>query len=1092
MNTLEMPQPSDLYLLNRQDINSGGTTPQELLNKLGFLEGEKSEGEKSEGEKPQPEEKFSEPFARKNEDRGLFQKTMELLDFLSGPLQAPSDAVLAPFAGNYKSETFAGQTREALSFSKEAFLRKLLPEFGEGDKAYGRQIAERIIPNGPASVKQSLGITLDVISDPSLSLGLPFLKVAQKGLKIAESQQRTLGSGPSFKGIFQEGLHEIFLYGKGVDPTDLGNLGKIAKKADQGDPKAIQELNDQIDANRKTLDAISDTDDADVVSQLSKADQVLGKATDPPFELVSPGREGAKVLIGETLDSNVSARELKLNFSRLNTSEEVEKVFKNLYTVFKNDFDKIAGGQSNSVTQAKAQKEQLTDLLARRVSEFTPSESYALRQILVSSGNQLVKLAKIASSVNSTKLDLVVFDRALSIHKMIQGKAIGVSAHAGRLLQSYNLVAKTGRGRLNEINDLITGMGETNSYKKRVLVELIQAAGRPEVVNQIIEKNIWEKTSDVMFEIFANSILSGPITHSVNITSNAFTAALSPSQTLLQGMSATSRGDFLNAKKNYYESFAKMQGVLQSIGDGVRFATSKDFRNNFKIPEELTQMHELAKQKISPAITSQNLGASGTLGAAIDFLGNMIRIPGNVLMSEDKVFKYLHYRMETNSQAMSAAFQSKQGEEKSKLIYNALRNNPDVDTSSKAIDLANYYTFTQKLGSRGTAVHKGILAIPGGRYLIPFFRTPTNIVKMGLRNTIFGNAAFDLKSVGQLTPEGDLARAKIATGTLLSGTIVASLGDNITGAVDKSTPSGRFAAEQGKPPYSIRVGETWVSYERLEPLRSIIGMYVNYREAISNIWLTDKETGEENPTYNDLFSTVITPGIQTVGDNYMLKTFGHVTYMLDGINSGNPEYAANQVRRTFSSMTVPAFLRQINTTYVDNTFRKADSYIDMVRAGIPGLSRSLPPRRTLWGDEQHVPSALGIDILSPIKTASVKYDKVDEEIIRVQASVPGEITEITPPGTGVTLKLTPRQTEKATFIRGKGPEGISLKSVVASVISSPQYTYMPDEIKKGRIEYLFNKATEHAKGYLLANDLELQYQLEKKIEARKQTLGRGL
>jgi len=557
---------------------------------------------------------------------------------------------------------------------------------------------------------------------------------------------------------------------------------------------------------------------------------------------------------------------------------------------------------------------------------------------------------------------------------------------------------------------------------------------------------------------------------------------MSPTESFLKGMSATARGEFKLAQQEVGSSLAKVSGILEGVKDATRLIVKKGNLNAIGAPEELAQMHELAKQKMRPAISSENLGVQGKLGQFVDGMGSLIRIPGNALVEGDKAFKLINYRMSVSSQSYVKGSAAAGSSADKRMAMNALRNNPDEHMAARAIEEANFYTFTNELGDLGNKTHELIQKTPL-IYMIPFFKTPTNIVKMGVRYGPWGNLVKDLKPALMGTgAERDAARAKIAMGTFIPGAMMMSLGDNISGRIDESTPAGRFKAEKGVPPYSIKVGDKWLSYEKLEPMRSILGLVVNYRDAIQSFESIDPATGEENPMVNELFAAIATPFIQTVGDNYMLSVIGHINYMIDGATSGNPEYFGKQMQKMAASATVPNFIRQFNSALVDTTFREADNYIEMVKQGIPGYSKSLPARRNLWGEEQHTLEGLGPDIISPIKSSYRDPDSLEEELIRLEVTLPKTPKALS--FKGQEYDLSPQQGEQFAILRGQGvgDSPVSLKEILFTYLDDPGYTELPDDQKKEYYQFYINKATDLTKKFMIASDPQLQQAISERME----------
>lgn len=1094
MNTLQSSKPLDLYEEQRRDVEIDGDG--DLNTILDQLRADVSGGApaqtdpaispadvvQAQAPPPGADNPPSPEFGVEQEKEGFMAKTLEFVEWASSPLVAFADAGLAPIAHDYESESTVGKVGEAFKVSGEAFISRLLPKYGEEHELYGSTIVEKVMPNAPDSVKAFAATSLEIVADPSIALGLGSAKVIQKGLKAGATTK-----GP-FKGIWQEGIHEVLTVGKGKDVTDidLGEIGRLAELADAGDARAVAKLTEVLDGNEVILDSVAKADDADVRGRMKNIRTALGNEKGDLFDAKLKDTPDPDALIKRSLDGNTTTHAININLARLNSETDVDTLIKNMADFYEGQFTKAAGKQANSETEALAQAANLSDLLGRPATQFAPHEAYALRQMLVSSGEQLYALANKADA-SKDPLDLLAFRKGVVVHQAIQAKATGVAAEAGRLLQQYNMIGKSNRQTIRQVGEAIVAAGDDPTYNT-LLRKMVKSTDDPVAISKILGKSAYRKGADALYEVYVNAILSGPATHGVNIVSNMLMVGMRPTEKFLQGMSAAARADFQQARTNGAEAIAMLHGITQGIGDGFRLIVGKESVQSLGLPEDVVRMHELSLTQSKKAISSEALGAQGKLGVAVDAIGSLIRLPGAALLKEDVVFKNIHNRIEVNSAAARKAMSAGVDANTTRSIYNAMRSNPDEHVRKTAKDMMEYYTFTNKLGETGTAFHNWVKKVPSGQVFIPFFRTPMNIVKMGVRHSILGNVFKDLGNIAAKGAKGDIARAKVAMGTLAPVVIMSMIDDNITGAVDESTPSGRFKAENGHPPYSIRVGDTWISYERLEPIRTILGLYVNAKDALDNIQRVDPETGEDTELYKEVFTATIAPLIKTLGDNYMMPTVGTIINMLNGVASGNPDYAWKQFNRmATSAIPYSNFMRQTNQAIFDPVYRDSETIIEQAKALIPGLSQGLPARKTIWGDDKFVVDGHNMLAMSPIRTAGAEMDELDLELVNLEVSIPGQVENFV--FNGVPLDLNIWQQERLSVIRGKGVEGgPTLKEVMRTVYEDPAFQALPPEIRKERYEWIFGNATEQAKQYLMSEDPTLQMQYNNRLQARQLSL----
>lgn len=112
------------------------------------------------------------------------------------------------------------------------------------------------------------------------------------------------------------------------------------------------------------------------------------------------------------------------------------------------------------------------------------------------------------------------------------------------------------------------------------------------------------------------------------------------------------------------------------------------------------------------------------------------------------------------------------------------------------------------------------------KIMFPFVKTGANILQMSLEHN--GIYAMLSKNQRELllsqTREGALARSQVAFGmfSLMSGCMMA-LGGMITGSAPTDANEKKALFATGWKPYSIRMGNKYVSYQGYEPLETILG-----------------------------------------------------------------------------------------------------------------------------------------------------------------------------------------------------------------------------------------------------------------------------
>ena len=375
-------------------------------------------------------------------------------------------------------------------------------------------------------------------------------------------------------------------------------------------------------------------------------------------------------------------------------------------------------------------------------------------------------------------------------------------------------------------------------------------------------------------------------------------------------------------------------------------------------------------------ITGENLGLTGTPGRFADYMGEFVRIPGRLLTAGDELFKAMGYRMELNAQAFrTAKSEGLEGEALASRIQSII-NNPPENIHLASVDASRYQTFTKELGERGKSVQNVLHANPEARVIVPFLRTPTNIMKwVGERTPLAPlNAGIraDIKAGGA---RGDMALAKIATGSMAMAIAADyTMSGNITGGGPNNPAMRNLLRTTGWQPYSIKVGDEYLAFNRLDPVGSFIGLSADITEIMGQT--TEADT-------MDLVMSAVTATAQNITSKTYLSGVAEFFDMMSGI-SADPESANKQARRWVERMAgsvIPSGVAQLERT-LSPELNATQGILEKIQSRIPGYSDSLPPRRNIFGEPIVLSGGLGPDIMSPIYTSTVKNDPIAEEIVK--------------------------------------------------------------------------------------------------------------
>ena len=770
--------------------------------------------------------------------------------------------------------------------------------------------------------------------------------------------------------------------GKFIDNGSGANLDDMAERAwdagyfpDHSERPSIDEFLDALDethagSNRRFLP--DDFEEVDRFNGLRQQNDAVERANASGDTLASDLGQpvGIEDLAANTpplsayddaIPSEWISRADNINLDKLESPQDIRRALDSTSRAV-GGFDAARRGEiSQGETQRLASELGMTadDLLTRRKGEaFNAEQAVAARRILARSGNEMVNLARrVMRSDNPGDEELAAFRQAWTRHVAIQEQVSGMTAEAGRALQSFRALADSRDAPANVLRGMVGSAGGPTRIRDaaEMIVDLAEDPGK---LNRFAVEASKPKWKDRLVELWYNFLLSGPQTHVVNMTSNTLTAlAQIPEHAVAAGIGGARRAfnigdtDRVLASEVGQRSFGLLQGIREGLREGVRTFRTGD------PADAVTKVEELAQKAIP-----------GRLGEAI-------RIPTRALGAEDELFKAIGRRMEINGLAARMAHQEgKKGQAAAERIAE-LTANPTDEMIAKAFDYARYITFTRPLGPTASKVSQITTEVPALKLILPFVRTPTNLIKFSLERSPLAPVLKEWRkevSAGGARRDLALARATVGSGV---GAMVANLAQQglVTGGPPSDRNKGGLMRANGWQPYSIKIGDRYYSYLRLDPFASTLGV------------AADLATAEEGMTDNEREHGAALLTVSII-KNLASKTW--LSGITDAITAmEDPErYGGSFIKRLAGSAAVPTGVAQVSRT-IDPTFRDSTDSSEYIQSRIPGMSSKLDPRRDVWGRPIVGEGGLGPDLISPIWQSTARNDPITTEALRVGASV---------------------------------------------------------------------------------------------------------
>lgn len=807
--------------------------------------------------------------------------------------------------------------------------------------------------------------------------------------------------------------------------------------------------------------------------------------------LVQAAKEGGMESLARAV------KESDFNFAHIDTAEDVKETIDAFSTVFEKEASLAKHGtQSFGDIKELAAELGAGEQSLRELYQGTNNlgaRILAHRALLTASAEQVTKLARLAAGGDSE--GILALRKHVALHASIQAQMKGIQTEVARALGQFRIQSTAIDLAINERNQLIDAMGGQPANMK--FAQQLADITDPAALNAVIRKGAMARGKDALYEAWVNGLLSGPVTHAVNLVSNGLVAIASPAERLVAGMyGKVLRPGADNVQLG--EAKAQLYGMLEGLKDATRItkygmdalknASGEVMRGNFSSAKNLledsadefgnawraaatdapvldnaafgTRQYDLQ----GSAISSANLGfdQNAFMGKFVDGLGALVRTPGRALTTSDEIFKTIHYRGELKAQAYRQALsEGLHGDELFKRVA-SLADDPTPELSAMALDAARKGTFTNPLGEMGGAAQNLINKVPGGRWVVPFVRTPTNIMKfVGERtpglNLLSSNIRAEFAAGGA---RRDMALAKTTTGGALYalGGYMAAQG-MITGGGEKNLTAERLSGWQ---PYSIKVGDTYVAYNRMDPFGMFLGLAADAVDL----------SGHLDPTEMDEFAAMAT---LAVSRNLVSKSYAKgVIDLIDALQQ--PEQKGQRYFQNLVGTVVPAAVNSIRKED-DDLAREVWSYTDAIKNRLPGFSSDLPPARNVFGEPVKLTGGLGPDIISPFRTTVASTDPLATELARLNIDLqkPPKTLHTAPGAPGI--DLSPEEYDKLTETAGT-----MFKEALGEVIASDAYKALPEdpngsdyrEAKEAVIRRIYSQAQMAATRKLLAEDGDLR------------------
>lgn len=616
-------------------------------------------------------------------------------------------------------------------------------------------------------------------------------------------------------------------------------------------------------------------------------------------------------------------------------------------------------------------------------------------------------------------------------------------------LYSYGQAIRAGAGRTmrrmrEEFGPKLADIEALRGLDAARLVDaIVETKGDPRAIQQLTQRGALQRLGDAFEFSYINGLLWNPTSHVVNFVTNAYMLGFRPLERMIGGVIL----DGGTSSRAFRQGFQEYAYIGASLGNAWRMAVETWKRGDSMLAPR--SIEKLMAPRINPAElqfkTPDNLPS--VLHNALTALVKVTGFPTRALGTVDEFVQQTVYQAKVQAKAhMDGIQDGLTGKELDSFVRDRLRAAYDADlraTDAGALQEARTATFQQELlpGTLGHTIASAATKHRVVRLILPFVRTPTNVLRYGQKLTPGLNLMqheYRQMLSGKMGAEAQAqAVGQMSLGSLFLGTaaFLASSG-TITGAGPSNPKLKATLMATGWRPYSLVTvhadgSRTYATYGRFDPIGLPFGIVADIVDALSN---TDEDEEPSQQVAEAL--TAITFGLAK-----QLSNKSYLKSINDAVEAfSDPDRAGEKFIGNIASNTIPlsSGLRFANP---DEHLRDARTVTDRMLATIPGLSEKLPPRRDVWGDPITVNKGLWV---------TTDADLVDAEMRRMILEGGMSFGPPSPAFNGVDLR-------DVTMVDGKNAydvyqqlaakpsaKGYSLKETVAKTMKTAAYQRAPD------------------------------------------------
>ena len=398
----------------------------------------------------------------------------------------------------------------------------------------------------------------------------------------------------------------------------------------------------------------------------------------------------------------------------------------------------------------------------------------------------------------------------------------------------------------------------------------------------------------------------------------------------------------------------------------------------------------------------------------------------------------------------------KVGKDRNKFVLDYVQKNFD-DTKSALIqyaqDEARYLTFTKELEpGLGKGLQNITNNIPAARLILPFVRTPTNILTFALERTPLNipltKESWERFKIELGNPDPIIkaqARGKLVTAALVGYTLMEAVQNgngSITGGGPSDERQKKALQAAGWQPYSIKIGDEYFSYQRLDPIATPLGIIADIVETGVTESKDFNESELEHAT--QAFLLALTRNVTNKSYLAGIQTF------TDALS--DPDRFVPRFGRNFVSSFVPNLISQMADSDTQ-AMKESRSVMDSVKKKL-GDRNGLDSKRNVLGEEIMMEAMFDspLQFFNPIAFSTKKDDPVLQEMASLNHAF-----RLPPPNLGGQIDMLAYKSDAGQSAYDRWQEllkstkigGQTLRQKLSRLIKSRDYKQLSPESEPG-------------------------------------------